>query len=140
MLLEMGMSTRRYFPAKGTAGLARSRVRGNRRLPWPPPRMMVRTRAGSALARVVADMAASSVPRAGQEAGEPLHGGLQDGPLRGIADAHGSFPSGAERHPRRNPDPGFVEELPAEGERVGQAGDTREHVEGPVGRRDRHAR
>src|SRR5512136_1972350 len=137
MLLEMGMSTKRYFPAKGTAGLARSRVRGNRRAPWPPPRMMVRTRAGSASARVVADMAESSVPRLGQETSQPIHGGLQDGPLRGIADANGAFPSRAERHPWGNPHPGFVEELPAEGEGVGQAVDAREHVEGPVGRRDR---
>src|SRR5438132_1108862 len=39
MQLEMGMSTRRYFPASGTAGLARSLVRGNSRVPWPPPIM-----------------------------------------------------------------------------------------------------
>src|SRR5712671_6472678 len=35
--LEMGMSTNRYLPARGTAGLARSLVSGNRRVPWPPP-------------------------------------------------------------------------------------------------------
>src|SRR5207245_1849978 len=29
--------TRRYFPANGTAGLARSLVNGNSRLPCPPP-------------------------------------------------------------------------------------------------------
>src|SRR5882724_6487180 len=39
MQLEMGMSTRRYFPASGTAGLARSLVKGNSRVPWPPPIM-----------------------------------------------------------------------------------------------------
>ena len=39
MQFEMGMSTNRYFPASGTAGLERSRVRGNSRVPWPPPRM-----------------------------------------------------------------------------------------------------
>src|SRR5690349_6039722 len=33
----MGISTRRYLPANGTAGLARSLVNGNRRVPWPPP-------------------------------------------------------------------------------------------------------
>ena len=33
MQLEMGMSTRRYLPPSGTAGLARSFVSGNRRVP-----------------------------------------------------------------------------------------------------------
>src|SRR6266446_925788 len=37
MQLEIGMSTSRYFPASGTAGLERSLVSGNRRLPCPPP-------------------------------------------------------------------------------------------------------
>src|SRR5690349_7462057 len=37
MQLEMGMSTTRYLPASGTAGLARSLVRGNNRVPCPPP-------------------------------------------------------------------------------------------------------
>src|SRR2546429_9457961 len=35
--LEMGMSTNRYLPARGTAGLARSLVSGNKRVPCPPP-------------------------------------------------------------------------------------------------------
>src|SRR6185437_4291529 len=39
MQLEMGMSTMRYLPASGTAGLARSLVSGNNRVPWPPPIM-----------------------------------------------------------------------------------------------------
>src|SRR5664280_1329868 len=39
MQLEMGISTRRYLPASGTAGLARSLVSGNRRVPCPPPMM-----------------------------------------------------------------------------------------------------
>ena len=39
MQLEMGMSTSRYLPASGTAGLARSLVSGNNREPWPPPMM-----------------------------------------------------------------------------------------------------
>src|SRR5271165_3527639 len=43
MQLEMGMSTMRYLPASGTAGLARSLVRGKRRVPWPPPMMTQRT-------------------------------------------------------------------------------------------------
>src|ERR1017187_10544153 len=37
MQLEMGISTSRYLPASGTAGLARSLVSGNRRVPCPPP-------------------------------------------------------------------------------------------------------
>src|SRR6185503_13775458 len=43
MQLEMGMSTNRYLPASGTAGLARSRVSGNNRVPCPPPMMMEST-------------------------------------------------------------------------------------------------
>src|SRR5947207_2185219 len=39
MQLEMGISTRRYLPASGTAGLERSLVSGKRRAPWPPPIM-----------------------------------------------------------------------------------------------------
>src|SRR5512147_2245356 len=98
MLFEIGMSTKRYFPARGTAGLARSRVRGNRRAPWPPPRMTVNTRSGSASERIVADMAVSSAPRPGQEASEPLHGRLQDAPLGGIADPHRPLPARTEGH------------------------------------------
>src|SRR5437773_10683990 len=37
MQLEIGISTRRYLPASGTAGFERSLVSGNRRLPCPPP-------------------------------------------------------------------------------------------------------
>src|SRR6266404_4273110 len=43
MQFEIGMSTSRYLLASGTAGLARSRVSGNRRVPCPPPMMMERT-------------------------------------------------------------------------------------------------
>src|SRR5437762_4801896 len=43
MQLEIGMSTRRYLPARGTAGLARSRVSGNSRFPCPPPMIIERT-------------------------------------------------------------------------------------------------
>src|SRR5882724_9478490 len=38
MQLESVMSMMRYSPPKGTAGLARSRVSGHRRSPWPPAR------------------------------------------------------------------------------------------------------
>src|SRR5262245_8861490 len=37
MQFEIGMSTSRYLPAKGTAGLERSLVNGNNRVPAPPP-------------------------------------------------------------------------------------------------------
>src|SRR4051812_19427568 len=43
MQLEMGISTRRYLPARGTAGLDRSRVSGNKRVPCPPPMMIEST-------------------------------------------------------------------------------------------------
>src|SRR5262249_14981545 len=38
--LLIGISTMRYFPPSGTAGLARSFVNGNKRVPAPPPIMM----------------------------------------------------------------------------------------------------
>src|SRR5690606_26411732 len=41
---DSAKSTRRYRPPNGTAGLARSAVRGIRRLPSPPARTMARTR------------------------------------------------------------------------------------------------
>jgi hypothetical protein len=34
---EMGISTKRYFPAMGTAGLERVSVNGYNREPCPPP-------------------------------------------------------------------------------------------------------
>src|SRR6266446_3569233 len=37
MQLEIGMSTKRYLPARGTAGFARSLVKGKSRVPAPPP-------------------------------------------------------------------------------------------------------
>src|ERR1043166_6874373 len=40
MQLLIGISTRRYFPPSGTAGFARSLVRGKRRVPAPPPIMI----------------------------------------------------------------------------------------------------
>src|SRR5690606_5926133 len=39
MQLEIGTSTSRYLPARGTAGLARSLVSGKSRVPAPPPMM-----------------------------------------------------------------------------------------------------
>src|SRR5260370_36428201 len=43
MQLEIGISRRRYLPASGTAGLARSLVRGKTRVPWPQPMITERT-------------------------------------------------------------------------------------------------
>ncbi len=44
MQLLIGMSISRYLPANGTAGLALIFVRGYRRVPAPPPRMIAKTR------------------------------------------------------------------------------------------------
>src|SRR3989442_2175582 len=56
MQLEMGMSTSRYLPARGTAGLARSLVSGNSRLPCPPPMMTESTLLVFIDCRPVSDM------------------------------------------------------------------------------------
>src|SRR5580698_1496663 len=37
---EIGISTKRYLPAIGTAGFERVAVSGDNRLPWPPPSTM----------------------------------------------------------------------------------------------------
>jgi hypothetical protein len=37
--LEIGISTRRYFPAMGTAGLLLVDVNGDKRVPAPPPKI-----------------------------------------------------------------------------------------------------
>ncbi|MNY08805.1 hypothetical protein D3C86_1416790 [compost metagenome] len=37
---EIGISTKRYFPAIGTAGFDLVLVNGNNRLPLPPPKTM----------------------------------------------------------------------------------------------------
>jgi hypothetical protein len=36
---EIGISTKRYFPAIGTAGLERFVVNGANLEPWPPPKI-----------------------------------------------------------------------------------------------------
>ena len=41
--LEIGISTNRYFPAMGTAGLERVLVNGDSRVPLPPPRTIEMT-------------------------------------------------------------------------------------------------
>src|SRR5574344_2416124 len=43
MQFDMGISTMRCLPPNGTAGLDRSFVRGYRRVPLPPPRMIDNT-------------------------------------------------------------------------------------------------
>src|SRR5579859_4431541 len=53
MQFDRVMSMMRYVPAKGTAGLARSRVRGKRRSPAPPAR---RTPSVSFIVMVFADL------------------------------------------------------------------------------------
>ena len=47
--LDSTKSIKRYVPPNGTAGLARSIVRGIRRLPSPPARTIDRTFAGTAM-------------------------------------------------------------------------------------------
>src|ERR1051325_3911541 len=42
MQFEMGMSTSLYLPPSGTAGFERCCVRGDRRVPAPPPRITAR--------------------------------------------------------------------------------------------------
>src|SRR5690242_15623631 len=56
MQLEMGMSTMRYLPANGTAGLARSLVSGNNRVPCPPPMMTESTLLVLMVCRPVCDI------------------------------------------------------------------------------------
>ncbi len=52
MQFEIGISTMRYFPPKGTAGFERSFVKGNSREPLPPPSTMDRTLAISSSSQV----------------------------------------------------------------------------------------
>src|SRR5918912_4020276 len=42
MQFEIGMSTSRYLPPSGTAGFERASVKGDRRVPAPPPRITAR--------------------------------------------------------------------------------------------------
>jgi hypothetical protein len=41
--LEIGISTKRYFPPIGTAGLERVSVKGYKREPCPPPKIIAIT-------------------------------------------------------------------------------------------------
>src|SRR5215218_4733513 len=63
MQLEIGTSTRRYLPASGTAGLARSLVSGKSRVPAPPPRMTARTRFITDVSVTREERAAAADPR-----------------------------------------------------------------------------
>jgi hypothetical protein len=42
MQFEIGMSTSRYLPPSGTAGFERVMVKGERRVPAPPPKITAR--------------------------------------------------------------------------------------------------
>ena len=44
MQLLIGISIKRYFAPRGTAGFARSFVKGYSRVPAPPPKMIAKTR------------------------------------------------------------------------------------------------
>src|SRR5512138_2391561 len=57
--LLIGMSTRRYLPASGTAGLDRSLVSGKSRVPAPPPMMTASTSRG----RIFASHGIAAAPR-----------------------------------------------------------------------------
>jgi hypothetical protein len=43
MQLLIGISTKRYLPAMGTAGLLRDEVKGDKRVPAPPPSITATT-------------------------------------------------------------------------------------------------
>ena len=43
MQLLIGISIKRYFPARGTAGFALNLVKGYRRVPAPPPNIIANT-------------------------------------------------------------------------------------------------
>src|SRR5688572_21837607 len=71
---EMGTSTSRYFPASGTAGLARSRVSGKSRVPAPPPRMTASTRSMSGAQGNPRGPSARTYPLRGRESIRPDRG------------------------------------------------------------------
>src|SRR5512137_721270 len=61
MQFEMGISTRRYLPASGTAGFERSLVSGNKRVPCPPPMITDSTLLVFGVWRLVYDITNRSV-------------------------------------------------------------------------------
>lgn len=62
--LLMGISTSRYFPERGTAGLQRVCVRGDRRVPRPPPRIMQRVSCWTGMGIGVGNGKGSGIDRA----------------------------------------------------------------------------
>src|SRR5437867_10133499 len=68
--LERQKSISRYVPPNGTAGLARSSVRGISRLPSPPARTMPITRAGCVVRIAMPGIVGLSGARAASPAGE----------------------------------------------------------------------
>src|SRR6476659_8274825 len=61
--LLMGISTSRYLPPSGTAGLALSFVRGKSLVPAPPPIIMARVRSSGEDQGKVTHKGSSSCPR-----------------------------------------------------------------------------
>src|SRR5579875_1285605 len=61
MQLDKVKSIMRYNPPKGTAGLARSRVKGSRRVPLPPARINVNTSLTNEISRVRRPFRAASL-------------------------------------------------------------------------------
>src|SRR5256885_16044151 len=102
MQFEIGTSTRRYLPASGTAGLARSRVSGNSRVPAPPPRMTASTRFIDGVARPESERAARPWGRCIEV---PLGKPQKHRPVRSVCVASLVIPEGEvavdERHARR---------------------------------------
>src|SRR6266567_6832453 len=78
--LLIGISTNRYFPPSGTAGLARSLVSGNSRVPAPPPMMIARVRwvvpGGSAGVCIVANVTVNGIAARKIFAGAEYHHSL----------------------------------------------------------------
>src|SRR5208282_1181869 len=75
MQLEMGMSTSRYLPPSGTAGLARSLVSGKSLVPRPPPKITESTlwvpnrvnKGGVAVMRTCLNLAYPDLPALGEK-------------------------------------------------------------------------
>src|SRR5262249_737832 len=117
--LEMGMSMSRYFPATGTAGLARSWVSGKSRAPCPPPRIKLRpdrccmglgsprgaVRTMLADARRRGKTPHSSAPSAGQVSSHSP--GENDGLLRAVVHGHTVVRVAADEQARKCGHPGL---------------------------------
>src|SRR6478609_9760601 len=99
---EIAKSMSRYCPPKGTAGLARSAVRGINRFPSPPARMIPKTLGAAGmrptLGRVPTDVLAF------EHASRHRHEGVPAGDLRrGRSPCHGTGEGAPERARRACP-------------------------------------